>query len=115
MNVTRLNAAKSKMADPTRRLAKFRDAVKARYGARIERMVLFGSRARGDARRGSDYDIAIFLKDIGSEWEEVRRIAAIRFLTLDNPEAVHVTLRPAESWEDRSPLMHEIRRDALDL
>ncbi len=105
----------SKTPGPARSLVKFRDAVKARYGARIERMVLFGSRARGDARRGSDYDVAIFLRDIGSEWEEIRRIAAIRFETLDDPEAVHVTLRPAGTWDERSPLMHEIRRDAQDL
>lgn len=31
-------------------LIRFRDALKALYGERIERMVLYGSRARGDAR-----------------------------------------------------------------
>ena len=31
---------------------------------RIERLVLFGSRARGDAHVASDYDIAVFLKDL---------------------------------------------------
>jgi predicted nucleotidyltransferase len=32
------------------------------YGDRIERVVLFGSRARGDAQENSDYDVAVFLR-----------------------------------------------------
>jgi predicted nucleotidyltransferase len=33
------------------------------YGNRLDRVVLFGSHARGEARPDSDYDIAVFLKD----------------------------------------------------
>ena len=32
-------------------------------GERIERVVLFGSYARGDARADSDYDVLVFLND----------------------------------------------------
>src|SRR5438876_5954612 len=42
-------------------LKRFRAALDELYGDRLERVVLFGSRARGDARADSDYDIAIFL------------------------------------------------------
>lgn len=42
-------------------LAKFRAGAEAILGDRIERMVLFGSRARGTHRPDSDYDVAIFL------------------------------------------------------
>ena len=45
-------------------IVKFREAVNKAYGPRIERVVLYGSRARGDARPGSDYDVAVFLKDM---------------------------------------------------
>ena len=48
--------------DPT--LARFRAALAEVYGARIERIVLYGSRARGDARPDSDYDVAVFLHDM---------------------------------------------------
>ena len=44
-------------------LARFRAAVIEIYGERLERVVLFGSRARGDAKPDSDYDIAVFLND----------------------------------------------------
>ena len=49
------------IVDPV--LTRFRAAVDALYGDRVERVVLFGSRARGDARPDSDYDVAVFLKD----------------------------------------------------
>jgi predicted nucleotidyltransferase len=45
-------------------LRRFRTALEALYGDRIERVVLFGSRARGEARDDSDYDVAVFLRDL---------------------------------------------------
>jgi predicted nucleotidyltransferase len=44
--------------DPT--LRRLRRALDALYGDRIERVVLFGSRARGDAGEDSDYDRRCF-------------------------------------------------------
>jgi predicted nucleotidyltransferase len=40
--------------------ARFRTALTEMYGDRLERVVLFSSRARGDAQPDSDYDVAIF-------------------------------------------------------
>jgi hypothetical protein len=45
-------------------LTRLRRALDALYGGRIERVVLFGSRVRGDAGEDSDYDIAVFLRDL---------------------------------------------------
>ena len=58
-------------------LSRFRAALDEVYGERIERVVLFGSRARGDARPDSDYDVAVFLKDLTGFGEEMGRIAEI--------------------------------------
>jgi predicted nucleotidyltransferase len=58
-------------------LSRFRTALVATYGDRLQRIVLFGSRARGDARTDSDYDIAIFLKDMKDRWNEFDRLADI--------------------------------------
>ena len=45
-------------------LVRFRDELHEIYGSRLARIVLFGSRARGDARPDSDYDVAVFLTDL---------------------------------------------------
>ncbi len=55
-------------------LAKFRSALTEMYGARLERVILFGSQARGEARPDSDYDIAIFLNGMNGSsdrWTEL--------------------------------------------
>jgi hypothetical protein len=48
-----------------------------RTGDRVERVVLFGSRARGDARNDPDYDLAVFIQNPGSLDDELSRLAAI--------------------------------------
>lgn len=104
------------MTDPV--LVRFRAAVADLYGERIERVVLYGSRARGDAKLDSDYDVAVFLKGLSSSrWGEVRRIADIELAILDEMGAiVHAMPYAAGSWRDpSSPLMHEIRREGVDL
>lgn len=42
---------------------------------RIVRIVLFGSRARGEARQGSDYDVAVFVRKLVDQ-RRVRHLLA---------------------------------------
>ncbi len=97
-------------------LSKFRAALQALYGERIERVVLYGSRARGDARADSDYDVAVFLKDLGDRWNEIDRIVALEGEILDETGAV-INALPfgAGSYNERTPLMHEIRLEGIDV
>ena len=105
------------MSNPDPVLQQFRDALADVYGDRIERIVLFGSRARGDARPDSDDDIAIFLKDLSNHWQEIRRIVDIEQSIRDDTSAdIHTMPFPAGSWRDTaSPLMYEVHRDGRDL
>ena len=98
-------------------LVKFRAALDAAYGSRIERVVLFGSRARGDAQSDSDYDVALFLSNLPDPWQEVDRLVEIEEgFRHDTGADIHTMPFPAGGWRDpASPLMFEIRKDGLDL
>src|SRR5215469_6547401 len=68
-------------------LKRFRTVLDEMYGDRLARVVLFGSRARGDAREDSDYDIAVFLQPLGDRWQELDRLAALRLRFMDETSA----------------------------
>ncbi|HEX6443142.1 MAG TPA: nucleotidyltransferase domain-containing protein, partial [Stellaceae bacterium] len=93
----------ARLDDPI--LKRFRAALDALYGERIERVVLFGSRARGDANADSDYDIAVFLYDMTDRRREVRQIVPIVADIIDETGAViHALPCPAGSYENRTSL-----------
>jgi predicted nucleotidyltransferase len=48
-------------------VAPFRERVLAAFGGDIERMVLFGSRARGDEHAESDWNSAVFFDHAPTE------------------------------------------------
>jgi len=74
--------------------------------------LLFGSRARGDARPDSDYDVAIFLRDYTRAWPEIQPLGKITTDILQDTGAVISALPfPAGSFRDRTMLMAEIRRE----
>ena len=45
-----------------------------RLGVRVERVILFGSRARGEAREDSDWDILVVVEG-GLDWRVRRRLS----------------------------------------
>jgi len=85
--------APSETATDDKILRRFRAALDELYGDRIERVVLFGSRARGDAHEASDYDIAVFLKDLTDRWREFHRLADLRIEILADT-GVFIEARP---------------------
>ena len=102
------------MKDPV--LKRFRQGLDELYGNRLERVVLFGSRARGDNDPDSDYDVAIFLKDMSDRWAEIKRLVSLRMDLLDSYEA-DFTVLPFKNtdYNKRTGLMYEIRTDGVPL
>jgi uncharacterized protein len=98
-------------ADPV--LARFRAAIDETYCDRLERVVLFGSRARGRAQPDSDYDIAVFLCDLGDRETEMNRLADIATEILYNDgEFVHAMPYLAGSYNEQTALRQEIRTES---
>jgi predicted nucleotidyltransferase len=97
-------------------LFRVRQALDTMYGDEIERIVLFGSRARGDARDSSDYDVAVFLRSLPDRWAELDRLAALRVRLIDDMGAfIDVKPYPAGAYREHTALMREIRQDGIDL
>jgi predicted nucleotidyltransferase len=97
-------------------LTRFRAALAETYGDRLERAVLFGSRARGDFRPDSDYDIAVFIREPDRWFDEVVRLAGLGTGILMDTGAV-ISAKPfrAGAYSEPSPLMQEIQREGVDL
>jgi len=91
-------------------------ALDGAYGERLERIVLFGSRARGDAHAESDYDVAVFLQNLTDRRAEVRRLADLASDLIGRTgEVVNALPFEAGAYKRRTPLMHELRRDGIEL
>jgi uncharacterized protein len=97
-------------------LKRFRVGLDEVYGDRIERVVLFGSRARGDASKDSDYDVAVFLRDMPDRFAEMNRLADLSTEMLNETgEFIHAMPYRAGSYNELTPLMLEVRDVGVDL
>jgi uncharacterized protein len=98
-------------------LKRFRAALDDMYGERLERVVLFGSRARGDAREDSDDDVTVFLRDLTDRPTEMNRLADLstKIIVEEDGPFIHAIPYRAGSYKERTPLMFTVREDGIDL
>jgi predicted nucleotidyltransferase len=91
-----------------------RESFRQIFGAQFERMVLFGSRARGDAREDSDIDVLVVLKspfDYGKAIERTSELVAR--LSLENDVVISRSFVSKERFEhERSPFLLNVRRES---
>ena len=92
-----------------------RKELKNALGERIEKVVLYGSQARGDARDGSDIDVLIVLKDdfkYGVMLRKTSRIVAK--LSLDNDVVISRAFASRQQYEkSKMPFLMNVRRDGI--
>jgi predicted nucleotidyltransferase len=97
-------------------LCRLSEAVRAVYRDRLDRLMLSGSRARGDHTPESDDDVAVFQRDLTSAWDETGVLAPILTDLLLSDDAFIVALPfPANDHDRNTGLMADIRREGVSL
>ena len=94
----------------------YADLVRQRLGAQIKRIILFGSRARGDATSTSDYDILLLVENNTPEVREAVLDADLEML--DRHQALFSTMvYEGAEWHHRHnlPWAWNIAQEGLSL
>jgi predicted nucleotidyltransferase len=85
--------------EPQKNLSRkrFRAALNEMYGDRLERVVLYGSQARGNAHEESNYDVAVFLRDMPDRIAELYRLADLstKIIVEKDGPLIHTIAYPA--------------------
>jgi predicted nucleotidyltransferase len=85
------------------------------YGDQVDRILLYGSRARGDERPDSDIDILVVLKD-DFNYSEILRLSSdfAASLSLENDVVISRAFVSKEQFENRqTPFLMNVRREAV--
>jgi predicted nucleotidyltransferase len=97
-------------------LARVKRDMQALYGERFEKLILYGSRARGDHRTDSDYDFIVVIGGPYRAWDEIKRIGrATRHYFHD--EGIDVSIKPfdASELDERTVFMWDVRKDGIEV
>jgi uncharacterized protein len=97
-------------------LRRLRAELERLYGPRLERVLLYGSRARGDAREDSDWDVAVILRDYDGRLGEIYRLADLSFdLMLETGEFLTLMPFKPEDLAQRTLFMHNLRKEGVPI
>ena len=88
---------------------------------RVERALLFGSRARGDFDEESDADVALVLREGGDDWRVLWRLAGVAWQVFVET-GIYIQPVPisSEDWADpkrvlRPSFLLSIKREGISL
>lgn len=89
----------------------FKRRAQAALPGRVVEVVLFGSRARGEAQLDSDWDVAVFLEGEPSSQDRRTLSDAAYDILLETDHYIQHVPLPAARKEARTLLLDHIRRD----
>ncbi|HEY1631509.1 MAG TPA: nucleotidyltransferase domain-containing protein [Rhizomicrobium sp.] len=102
-------------------LARLKAELAALYGARLKQVLLYGSRARGDHREDSDYDVLVVLEGPLDYWTEQKRLSRLSgnltWDTVRSDTPIVASFRPVteEQIRQRTGFMHNVRKEGFPL
>lgn len=96
-------------------LQQLRAGLEAQYGDRLDRVLLYGSRARGDAEPESDVDVLVVLGGEVDPLTEIHRNSElVADLSLENDLVISCVYMSADELTDgNDPFLRNVRREAL--
>jgi predicted nucleotidyltransferase len=98
-------------------LRALQEELKDTLGERLEKVILYGSQARGDARDDSDIDVLVVLKDdfkYGTMLKKTSR--AVAKLSLDNDVVISRAFVTRQQYEQsKIPFLMNVRREGIAL
>ncbi len=98
-------------------LDKFKQSVKALYGDNLDKILLFGSQARGEAHSDSDIDILVVLKKMNDYSQEIEKTSiSTAQICLDNNVVISRSFTTLEEFQKNySPFFLNIKREGIVL
>jgi len=96
-------------------LTEFKRRAEDALPGRISRMVLFGSRARGNANPDSDWDVAVFVNGDVSSWDTLRLADAAYDLIIDSGQFIQPVALPDGEAMKSDPLLERIKAEGREL
>ena len=115
----RITMSEAPVLDPV--LVRLKAELVKLYGPRLKKALLYGSRARGDFREDSDYDVLVVLKPPFDHWTELRRLAKlssdITWDTVGGDTPVVASFKAVTEADiaARTGFMHNVRREMIAL
>jgi predicted nucleotidyltransferase len=98
-------------------LRSLKKELKETLGERIEKVILYGSQARGDARDDSDIDVLVVLKDDFKYSEMLKKTSrVVANLSLENDVVISRAFVTRQQYEQSQiPFLMNVRREGLAL
>ena len=96
-------------------LTEFKRRAEHALPGRISLMVLFGSRARGNANSDSDWDIAVFIDGKVSSWDTLRLADAAYDLIIDSGQFIQPVALPDGAVRESDTLLERIQAEGIAL
>jgi predicted nucleotidyltransferase len=98
-------------------LQQLRAGLLALYGEQLDRVLLYGSRARGDAELESDVDVLVVLAGEVDPMTEIYRTGElVADLSIDNDLVISCFFMSTEEMaEGDDPFLRNVRREAISV